>query len=132
MDHVEQLTQLISSDRRSDAVKFFMTKVMGMPAILVALMRLLPVWSKLKSVANSLPYDATIMGDFHLPKKEVASITVPVLAIGGEKSPTKLLNAVQAIADALPHTEQRILEGQTHNVSMKVLAPVLEEFFNAA
>jgi pimeloyl-ACP methyl ester carboxylesterase len=130
-DHVEQVTQLISLDRRSDAVKFYMTKVMGMPALFVGIMQLLPMWSKLKSVANTIPYDATIMGDFHLPTREVASITAPLLAIGGKKSPKNLLSAVQAVKNALPHAEQRILEGQTHNVSMKVLAPVLEEFFKA-
>lgn len=128
-DHLEQLTQLVSSGRRSDAVKFYMTKVMGMPAVLVAIMQLLPMWSKLKAVANTLPYDATIMGDFHLPTREMSSICLPLLAIGGEKSPKKLLNAVQAVANALPHAEQHLLEGQTHNVSMKLLAPVLVEFF---
>jgi pimeloyl-ACP methyl ester carboxylesterase len=35
-DHEAQLTQLLSSGRRGDVVKFFMTKVMGMPAVIVA------------------------------------------------------------------------------------------------
>jgi hypothetical protein len=39
-------------------------------------------------------------------------------------------NAVQAIVKVLPNAQQRTLEGQSHNVSMKVLAPVLVEFFS--
>jgi hypothetical protein len=32
------------------------------------------------------------------------------------------------IADLLPESRRRTLEGQSHNVSMKVLAPVVEGF----
>jgi len=128
-DHEEQLNNLIAADRRGDAVSFFMTKMVGAPAIFAFLMRLLPVWSKLKAVAHTLPHDAAIMGDFSMPTKLVASVTVPTLVMGGGKSPANLGQAVQAVADALPGARRRILAGQTHNVSVKVLAPVLKEFF---
>src|SRR5206468_97462 len=32
------------------------------------------------------------------------------------------------VADVLPNAKRRTLEGQTHNVDAKALAPVLEEF----
>ena len=128
-DHEEQLNNLIAADRRGDAVSFFMTKMVGAPAIFAFLMRLLPVWSKLKAVAHTLPHDAAIMGDFSMPTKLVASVTVPTLVMGGGKSPANLGQAVQAVADALPGARRRILAGQTHNVSVKVLAPILKEFF---
>jgi pimeloyl-ACP methyl ester carboxylesterase len=106
-----------------------MTKVMGMPAVLVAVMRLLPAWSKLKAVAHTLPYDVAITEDSALIMKRAATITVPTLVVGGEKSPRFLRLAVQAVVDVLPHAQRRLLEGQTHNVSAKKLAPVLMEFF---
>lgn len=34
-----------------------------------------------------------------------------------------------ALAKAMPHAQQRTLEGQTHAVNLEVLAPVLVEFF---
>jgi hypothetical protein len=40
-----------------------------------------------------------------------------------------LRNAVQAVADALPNARYSLLKGQNHNVSMKVLAPELLEYF---
>lgn len=128
-DHAAQLARLISAGRRGDAVEFFMTKIMGMPMQAVAPMRNSPMWPPLEAVAHTLVYDATIMGDFSLPVKRIASVTLPALAIAGGASPAWAHNAVQAIAEALPDVKIRTLEGQTHDVAPEVLAPVLEEFF---
>lgn len=128
-DSEAQLKRLIAAGRRGDAVKFFMVDMVGMPAIFTYIMRVLPIWPKLKAVAHTLPYDAAVLGDFSLPKERAASVAVPTLVIGGEKSPVELRSAVSAVAGAIPHAKLRMLKGQTHNVSVKVLAPVLIEFF---
>jgi pimeloyl-ACP methyl ester carboxylesterase len=131
VDHEAQLKRFISSGQQGDAAKFFLRKMMGAPAIIVAIMRISPVWSKIKAVANTLPYDAAIMGDYSLPTGLLASVAVPTLVIGGEKSPEVLRNAVLAVADALPNAQHSLLKGQNHNVSMKALAPVLLEYFKS-
>ena len=128
-DSAAQLSRLIAAGRRGDAVKFFLVDMVGMPAIFAYIMRVLPVWPKLKAVAHTLPYDAAVLGDFSLPKERAASVAVPTLAIGGEKSPVELRSAVSAVAETVPRVKLRMLKGQTHNVSVKVLAPVLVEFF---
>ena len=56
-------------------------------------------------------------------------MTVPALAIAGGKSPTWMQNGTRALADALSNAQCRTLDGQTHDVSVKALAPVLERFF---
>ncbi len=129
-DSEVQLSRLIAAGRRGDAVKFFLVDMVGMPAIFAYIMRVLPVWPKLKAVAHTLPYDAAVLGDFSLPKERAASVAVPTLAIGGEKSPVELRSAVSAVAGTVPRAKLRMLKGQTHNVSVKVLAPVLVEFFS--
>jgi pimeloyl-ACP methyl ester carboxylesterase len=131
-DHRAQLTRLASSGRRGDAIKFFMTKVVGMPAILGFIMQWLPMWSKLKAVAHTLSYDAAIMGDYSLPAKRIAAITVPTLVMGGEKSPAALRHAVQAVADALRGAQRLILKGQTHDVKPGALVPAVVAFFASA
>jgi len=108
-----------------------MTKMVGMPALFVFPMRLLPMWSKLEAVAHTLPYDAAIVLDETLLGERAARVRVPTLVIGGEKSPTKLRHAVQATAAVVPGAERRFLKGQTHNVSAQALAPVLTEYFAA-
>jgi len=124
----EEVSGLIAQDRRDDAVRLFMKHV-GMPALLIGLLRLLPLWKKVAAVANSLPYDAAIMGDGSVPAREAAAVAAPVLVIGGEKSPQPLRDAARAAADAMPTARRHVLKGQNHNVSVKILAPVLQEFF---
>ncbi|HEY4655136.1 MAG TPA: alpha/beta hydrolase [Cyclobacteriaceae bacterium] len=128
-DHTAHLTELIAVGRRSDAVRYYLVKVMGMPALFFHVMRLMPMWPKMKAIASSLPYDSAIMGDFGFPADLISAVTTPALVSGGAKSPALLREAVQAVAETLPNAQRRVLAGQTHNVSVKVLAPVLIEFF---
>jgi len=130
-DYERQLIGLIDSGRRVEATLYFMTKVMGMPAIVPLLMRLTPYWYRSAALAHTLPYESAIMGDFSLPQELIASIHVPTLVLGGSKSPKPLRDAVRAVADAIPNARSRFLEGQAHNMSVKVLTPEVEEFFCA-
>ena len=106
---------------------------MGVPSIVVAAMRLTPMWSKLRAVAHTLPYDWAVMGDTMagrpLLREEWASVTVPTLILSGEKGPEQLRSAARALADVLVGAEHRVLKGQSHNPAMKVQAPVLVDFF---
>ena len=128
-NHHAQLVQLIAEGRRGDAVKFYMKDVIGMPGWLVAVFRFLPMWSKLKAVARSLPYDSAVMGDFSLPAKRAASLTIPTLVICGEKSMPVLREGALRLSEVVPGARLRTLPGQTHNVAAAALAPVLKEFF---
>ena len=111
-----------------------MREGMGAPRALVGVLRIArPIWRNLEAVSHTLPYDYAVMnGTVHgtpLPRQPWASIATPTLVVDGGKSPASLRAAADAIAIAIPKAERRTLEGQSHNVSMKVLAPVLEEFF---
>jgi len=133
-DFEARLSALVEQDRRSDAAKLFMTQGMGAPGIAVGLMRLArPMWSRLKAVAHTLPNDLAVMGDTvygkPLLREPWASIATPTLVIDGGKSPASLQKAADALAGRLPQAQRRTLEGQHHNVSMKVLAPVLQDWF---
>ena len=132
-DSVTQVTDFLARSRRGAAVRFFLREAARVPAVFVALMPLMPAWGKLKAVAHTLPYDLTIMaGDQQgrpLASGRWASLTAPTLVIAGGKSPAWLANAQRALADALPGASHQTLEGQTHIVKPKPLAPVLADFF---
>jgi len=128
-DHQARLARLVAEGRRGDAVKFYMKDIIGTPGWLVAVFRILPVWSKLKAVAPSLPYDSAIMGDFSLPTRRAASLALPTLVICGEKAMAVLREAAQRLSEVIPGAQLRTLPGQTHNVAPAALAPVLKEFF---
>ena len=130
-DSLQQLQAMIAENRRGDAVKFFMKDMVGVPAMVVFIMKLTPVWSKLKNVAHTLPYDVAILGDFSLPREKAASVKIPTLISGGDKSQASLQQAVKRLSEVMPDSELKILKGQTHNVEAKAIAPVLIGFFEA-
>jgi pimeloyl-ACP methyl ester carboxylesterase len=125
----EELQRMLGAGNKADAVKYFLKKVIGLPALLVFIIRLTPNWSKMKGNANSLPYDAEIVGDGSMPVEQVSLITIPTIAIAGEKSPDMLREAAKSVAGSIQNAQHQVLKGQTHNVSATILAPVLTEFF---
>lgn len=104
-DFLARIKAHIGADRRSDALRMFM-KAVGMPGFMIAVMRLTPVWKKLKAVAPTLRYDMTIVTPHQvgepLPAGWWDGASMPVLAIGGGKSDAWMQNAQRAIADVLP------------------------------
>jgi pimeloyl-ACP methyl ester carboxylesterase len=131
-EYATKMNEFIASDRRGDALKLFM-KAVGMPGVIIFLMRLMPSWSKLKEVAPTLRYDTAIMADNQrgkpLPGARWQSVKSPTLAAVGGKSPTWMRNAMQSVAAILPNAQHRTVEGQTHMLKAEAIAPVLVEFF---
>jgi pimeloyl-ACP methyl ester carboxylesterase len=130
-DTARTYRELVAAGRRGDAVEYFMAKVVGLPPEFVAQARSQPFWEAQEALAHTLAYDATIMGDYSLPTERAAAVTVPTLVLNGGASFPGMAEAAQALADALPDGQRRILEGQGHDVDPSVQAPVLEEFFKA-
>ncbi|NRQ37279.1 alpha/beta hydrolase, partial [Nonomuraea sp. NN258] len=132
-DYQRHLSDLVAAGRRGAAVRYFMRRGVNLPAPVVAMMPLMPAWSKLKAVAHTLPYDAAFVTAYErglpLPAAAWASITATTLVIDGGKSPAWMRNGVKALASVLPGAAHRTLEGQTHIVKPEALAPVLKEFF---
>jgi pimeloyl-ACP methyl ester carboxylesterase len=132
-DFAERLDELVASGRRGATVSYFMREGMGAPRVLVGVLRVArPIWTNLEAVAHTLPYDYAVMDGTvagkTLPHEPWASIATPTLVIDGGKSPASLQQAADALAARMPHATRRTLAGQSHNLSMKMLAPVLEEF----
>lgn len=130
--HEPELRRLLAEDDRSGAVKYFMRTMVGLPAPMVLLMRLMPwIWRRLEAVAPTLPYDAAVMTDYRVPAPRFASVATPTLVMHGGNTDVRLKQAARAVADAVPGALHRTLEGQTHNVKPAVLAPAVIEFFTA-
>jgi len=133
VDHEAELKQLLAQGNRGAAVKYFMKDMVGAPAPMVVMLRLMPwIWRKLEAVAHTLPYDAAVMTAFTIPRPRFTSITRPVLVMNGTKTDLRLRAAARALSEVIPSAAYRELAGQTHNVSPKALAPVAVEFLPAA
>lgn len=131
-DYLPRMEALVAADRRGEAVKMFLISV-GAPAPVVAVMRLTPVWRKLKATAHTLPYDLRILDDYGkgrpLPAERWRTVTAATLVLDGGKSPAWMRNAMRHLTEVLPDAQRRTLPGQTHQVKASAVAPVLTEFF---
>ena len=132
-DYQARMEAALAAGKRGTMVKAFMSEGVGLSPLVVATMRIMPFWSKLKRVAHTIPYDTTIMGETQsgrpLPDGAWSGITAPVLVLDGGKSPDWMRNGVAAAARALPTSTHRTLAGQTHLVKAEALAPALRDFF---
>jgi pimeloyl-ACP methyl ester carboxylesterase len=127
--HHAALTRLVASGDRGGAIKYFMKDMVGAPAPVVVLMRMMPwVWRKLAAAAHTLPYDAALMTDFRVPRARFATIRTPALVMNGGKTQERLREAARSLAGIIPGARYQELAGQTHNVRPGVLTPAVVEF----
>lgn len=134
--YVHEMEELLAADRRSAAIKLFMRKGVGVPVAAMAIMPLMPAWSKLKAAAHTLRYDTLLTIEHQKGKKgslsRWATFPVPALVAAGGKSPAWIRNAMRALAETIPNAQLKTLTGQTHIVKPAALAPVLTEYFQEA
>lgn len=135
-DFVDRVNALINDGHRSDAVKYFMSQVMGAPSFVVGMMKLMPgVWKNLTRIAHTLPYDAAILEGYMsgnpLSSESWRNVTMPAAVLEGLESPPALRHAAQAAAEALPNARliSRKGLGHTKKLNARMIADELTAFF---
>lgn len=134
-DYWARIDDAVAAGKRGAALATFL-RMVGVPAFVVAVMRVTPMWSKLKAIAHTLPHDGRLMKQFQVggsvPKAQWSSVTVPVLVMDGGKRPDWMRHGNRGLASALPNAQYRTLDGQAHDVKAEALAPALMDFFRPA
>jgi pimeloyl-ACP methyl ester carboxylesterase len=130
--YLRELREALTEGRRGDAVALFM-RLVGTPADQVDASRAAPFWPSMEAIAPTLAYDhAGVLGEtWSAPTRLAARVSVPVLVMAGDASLPFMPDAAQALSQAMPRGQLRMLPGQTHEVNPGVLAPVLVEFFTS-
>ncbi len=132
MEYRKNLDQSLAANAPGDAIALFMLYVGG-TTDQVNEMRNTPVWMMVEAIAPTLGYDAAILGkDASVPAERAAAVNVPTLLMDGGASyefMPFMRETAEALAGVIPHAQRKTLEGQTHDVDLKVLAPALIEFF---
>jgi pimeloyl-ACP methyl ester carboxylesterase len=123
----KELAQLLSKDKREDAVTLFVKSV-GVTDKQVAAMERLPMWKGLTAMAPTLAYDTIELMEQY-PQLDTTTIAAKTLVMYGSASPDFMGETAQKLSKAMKHAESRALEGQTHDVKAEALAPILAEFF---
>jgi len=131
-DYYTRLTELVSAGHQSEAVAYFMTEGLQVPAEALAQMQKAPYWPAFEAMAHTLVYDNTIVADTMLGKPlsedQWASISMPTLVMDGGNSPDYMHNGAQALLDVLPNAQHHRFPGQGHGAANAVLVPVLVDF----
>jgi pimeloyl-ACP methyl ester carboxylesterase len=123
------LKKALAAGHNGDAVALFVGSV-GVSDKQVQAMKKMPMWKSLEKLAPTLRYDSEALGEGHaLPTALLKRVRTPTLVMHGGAGSPAMRDAARAISEAIPKAELRTLARQTHGVSPKVLAPVLEEFF---
>ncbi len=133
-DYAEHLMTLAAEGKRDEAVEYFLTQAVGIPAEYIGGMKQdQAMWSGVTGVAHTIAYDAAFVGDVMqgkpLPPGRWVNVTMPVLVIDGGASDAWIHHGADALANVLPHASRQTLAGQTHMVDPNMLAPILIEFF---
>ena len=122
----------VAGERPGEAGRVFL-KMVGAPGFVVAVMRWTPVWKGIEAGARTLPRDGALVRELQrgqpLPAERWAGVTIPALVMAGSRSPAWMQNGTKALASALPAGRHRVLEGQTHDLKARAVAPILLDFF---
>lgn len=128
-----KLDGLLAADRRDDAITLFMQFV-GAPDDVVAKMKASPAWPGMVAMAPTLAYDNAVVGDDRsVPVGVAAKVAATTLVMDGSASlgPMPFMRpTADKLAKVIPRAQRHVVEGQAHDVSAKVLAPILLKFFN--
>ena len=125
-----ELDETLARGQHAEAVGLFM-KLLGVPAEHIAGMRAYPMWPMWEAVAPTMAYDVAALGaEAAVPAKRAAGLAIPTLVMSGSESYPFMSTSAATLASALPRGRHQVLDGQTHEVDVNVLAPILIEFFN--
>ena len=122
-----RVNELLKLGKNAGAIRSFLSGI-GMPKIFIYLLPFIPGWKKIKALAPTLEVDMKLTCD--IPQIQVISkIIVPVCIIYGEKCPRSILEVSKILADAIPNSVLKKLKGQDHMADIKVVLPVITNFF---
>ncbi|GAA1445280.1 alpha/beta fold hydrolase [Leifsonia poae] len=132
VDHLAVVDGLLTEGKNGSAVGYFLVTMVGAPAFVPFMMRLMPsVWKHMRAVAPTLPNDIRIMSGFRVPADRLSRIAVKTLVLVGGKAAEPMRDAQTAVAAAVPGARSGVLDGQTHQVSAKAIAPQIAAFVSA-
>jgi pimeloyl-ACP methyl ester carboxylesterase len=122
----EAIDRQVSVGNRGEAVRLFFTKGMGIPSFGVTMMRfLMPGWSKMCSMAHTIPYDLSILGGTQagqpLPAERWKDATVPIKVSVGGRSEAFFHSGAKELVQILPSAQYQSLAGLNHGALL--LAP---------
>lgn len=122
-------------NRRDEALQLFL-QLVGTPRLMMWVLRITPMWRKLRAIAHTLTYDEKLVSPFQrgapIPTDRWKHVTAPTLVIAGAKSPPWMHTGAKAVAEQLQEGVLLLLPEANHMVKGKLVAPLVCSFFESA
>jgi len=135
--YVEHQEALVAAGRRDEAVEYFMTEMIGVPAEYLPMMKEDPSWQHMVAYAHTYAYDGRIMQGLQdgtsLPTDRWR-IDAPIAVAVGSDGEEFIRVGAKALASLLPNVTVLTLEGHDHSafwVSPEPVAAHAREFLLA-
>lgn len=124
-----RLSALLGAGRRDEAVRWFLTEAVAMPADELGGLAASPGWKAALDLAHTLVHDVLLCaGPDAVDEGDLGSIVCPTLVLDGGASPAWVRAAARLVASVVPDSSATTLAGQGHRPASGVLAPVLTAF----
>ncbi|WP_408897419.1 alpha/beta fold hydrolase [Nocardioides sp. R1-1] len=126
-DYVEHQESLVAAGKRNEAVEYFMTEMVGVPAEYLPMMRQDPSWAQMAAYAHTYAYDGRILRGLQdgtpLPTDRW-TIEVPVAVAVTEQGEEFIRRGAAALAQLLPQVSVLALPGLDHSAFWVTPEPV--------
>lgn len=126
-DYVEHQEELVAAGRRDEAVEYFMTEMIGVPAEYLPMMKEDASWAQMASYAHTYAYDGRILAGLQdgtpLPTDRWA-IDAPVAVAVTSNGEEFVHRAAAALAALLPDVTVLALDDLDHSAFWMSPAPV--------
>ncbi len=120
---------LLEDNKYAASMKKFLLGI-GIPGVIVWLMRLSADWRGMVSVAPTLAYDIELTKGLP-PVKRAAKLAVPAQILIGQKSPASLHAVAAQLQGCIPNVETIRLDGQDHLAKPEAVLAALINFMKA-
>ncbi|KAB2345162.1 alpha/beta fold hydrolase [Actinomadura rudentiformis] len=117
-DYLEHLEALVAAGKRSEAVEYFMTQMIGVPAEYIPAMKQDPSWDEMAKYAHTYAYDGQIFRGLQDGKPlptDRWSIDVPIAVAVGGNSEAFMRQGANALAAILPNVTVLTLPDHDHS-----------------
>lgn len=125
--YVEHQEALVAAGRRDEAVEYFMTEMIGVPAEYIPMMKEDPSWQDMVAYAHTYAYDGRIMQGLQdgtpLPADRW-HIEAPIAVAVGSDGETFIRAGADALVTILPNVTVLTLEGHDHSAFWMAPEPV--------
>ncbi|RUQ03440.1 alpha/beta hydrolase [Curtobacterium sp. HSID17257] len=119
----------VAAGRRAQAVRAFLSRVLGVPIPHITAARLKPgLWRSLLADAHVLARDVRVLNGLSVPERVAASVGVPVLVASGDRGAEWMRQASVALAEAVPGARHLVVPGQGHVPEPSVLRHLVDRF----